>query len=122
MVSPKATRGMLWTNHELLGYFGKLTLTKVPQTIETQRLALRVFHEKDWQPLCDLFRDEQCVRYTVLMRKQTENTSFVEYRQITPVFLKRSSAQKRLSVPMAMLHRKASNHCAGARELPRHVG
>lgn len=38
---------------------------KVPQTIETDRLHLRAFRERDWRPLCDFFRDEECVRYTL---------------------------------------------------------
>ena len=33
--------------------------------LETKRLCLRAFRETDWQPLCDFFRDEDCVRYTI---------------------------------------------------------
>jgi RimJ/RimL family protein N-acetyltransferase len=35
------------------------------EILETQRLWLRAFQETDWQPLCDFFRDEECVRYTI---------------------------------------------------------
>lgn len=38
---------------------------EAPRTIETQRLDLRPFQESDWLPLCDLFRDPECVRYTI---------------------------------------------------------
>ncbi len=36
----------------------------IPQSIETARLHLRMFTEADWEPLCQMFRDEECVRYT----------------------------------------------------------
>jgi RimJ/RimL family protein N-acetyltransferase len=36
----------------------------IPQRIETARLHLRMFTEADWEPLCQIFRDEECVRYT----------------------------------------------------------
>ena len=37
----------------------------VPETLETPRLTLRMFEETDWDDLCEMFRDEECVRYTV---------------------------------------------------------
>jgi len=37
----------------------------VPTTVDTSRLTLRMFEESDWQQLCDLFRDEESVRYTI---------------------------------------------------------
>ena len=36
----------------------------VPESIETARLHLRMFTEGDWEPLCQVFRDKECVRYT----------------------------------------------------------
>lgn len=39
--------------------------TLMPETIDTARLTLRMFREEDWQALCEMFRDEDCVRYTV---------------------------------------------------------
>jgi RimJ/RimL family protein N-acetyltransferase len=38
---------------------------EAPAAIQTSRLELRGFNESDWPPLCDLFRDEECTRYTV---------------------------------------------------------
>ncbi len=40
----------------------------IPQTIETSRLQLRMFTDADWEPLCRMFRDEECVRYTTKHR------------------------------------------------------
>lgn len=37
----------------------------VPLTLETPRLTLRQFREDDWDPLCEMFGDEECVRYTI---------------------------------------------------------
>jgi len=36
----------------------------VPLSIETPRLNLRMFEESDWGALCQMFEDEECVRYT----------------------------------------------------------
>ena len=36
----------------------------VPLSIETPRLNLRMFDESDWDALCQMFEDEECVRYT----------------------------------------------------------
>lgn len=38
---------------------------ETPKQIETGRLTLRQFCEADWQPLVDLFRNQECVKYTV---------------------------------------------------------
>jgi RimJ/RimL family protein N-acetyltransferase len=46
----------------------------VPEALETPRLQLRQFQESDWDALFEMFRDEECVRYTVgtpLTRWQT---------------------------------------------------
>lgn len=40
-------------------------MIEVPETLETLRLKLRMLDEADWQPLCDLFHDEESVRYTI---------------------------------------------------------
>jgi RimJ/RimL family protein N-acetyltransferase len=37
----------------------------VPRELETPRLALRMFEEADWQPLHEMFSDDECVRYTI---------------------------------------------------------
>ena len=37
----------------------------VPESIETARLHLRMFTGADWESLCQMFRDEECVRYTM---------------------------------------------------------
>ena len=36
----------------------------VPLSIETPRLRLRMFEESDWDALCQMFEDEECVQYT----------------------------------------------------------
>ena len=36
----------------------------IPETVETPRLQLRTFTDADWEPLCQMLRDEECVRYT----------------------------------------------------------
>lgn len=49
----------------------------VPVSLETERLTLRMFEEEDWDPLFELFRDPECVRYTIgepLTRWQTWRT------------------------------------------------
>lgn len=38
--------------------------SNLPTSLETPRLKLRMFEEKDWQPLCAMFADEEWVRYT----------------------------------------------------------
>jgi RimJ/RimL family protein N-acetyltransferase len=40
-------------------------MIEIPDNLETLRLKLRMFDESDWQPLCDLFQDEESVRYTI---------------------------------------------------------
>jgi RimJ/RimL family protein N-acetyltransferase len=45
-----------------------------PQQIETQRLELRQFVEIDWLPLCDFFRDEECLKYTIQTPQQDWQT------------------------------------------------
>jgi RimJ/RimL family protein N-acetyltransferase len=40
-------------------------MSRVPETVETARLTLRLFDESDWRPLCDLFSDKDSVRYTI---------------------------------------------------------
>jgi RimJ/RimL family protein N-acetyltransferase len=35
-----------------------------PELLETPRLILRMFDDKDWDALAELFGDEACVRYT----------------------------------------------------------
>lgn len=42
-----------------------ITEMKMPPTLETERLVLRQFQLDDWESLCVMFRDEECVRYTV---------------------------------------------------------
>lgn len=37
----------------------------IPSSLETERLKLRLFLEKDWDDLHEMFKDEECVRYTV---------------------------------------------------------
>lgn len=37
----------------------------MPLTLETERLVLRQFQLDDWDALCEMFRDEECVRYTI---------------------------------------------------------
>jgi RimJ/RimL family protein N-acetyltransferase len=37
----------------------------MPLTLETERLHLRQFTLDDWQHLCEMFSDEECVRFTV---------------------------------------------------------
>jgi RimJ/RimL family protein N-acetyltransferase len=37
----------------------------IPEAIETPRLKLRMFDETDWDDLHEMFRDEECVRYTI---------------------------------------------------------
>jgi RimJ/RimL family protein N-acetyltransferase len=37
----------------------------VPTRLETSRLTLRMFVEEDWSALHEMFRDPECVRYTV---------------------------------------------------------
>jgi len=37
----------------------------VPNSLETARLNLRMFRENDWQSLCEMFSDKECVKYTV---------------------------------------------------------
>ena len=39
--------------------------TDVPEILKTSRLKLRMFSESDWQALCELFHDEESVRYTI---------------------------------------------------------
>jgi hypothetical protein len=36
----------------------------IPQELETPRLHLRRFEEADWDALCQIFEDDDCVRYT----------------------------------------------------------
>lgn len=36
----------------------------IPLTLESPRLNLRMFEESDWDALCLMFEDEECVRYT----------------------------------------------------------
>jgi RimJ/RimL family protein N-acetyltransferase len=48
-----------------------------PLSLETPRLALRMFQETDWGALHEMFQDEECVRYTIgspLTRWQTWRT------------------------------------------------
>lgn len=35
-----------------------------PLSLETPRLKLRLFAESDWDALCRMFEDQECVRYT----------------------------------------------------------
>ncbi len=37
----------------------------IPERLETERLILRTFEEKDWRDLYEYYRDEECMRYTV---------------------------------------------------------
>jgi RimJ/RimL family protein N-acetyltransferase len=37
----------------------------IPESLETSRLKLRRCELRDWQPLCAIFSDPECVRYTV---------------------------------------------------------
>lgn len=37
----------------------------IPASLETDRLKLRLFEEKDWDDLHAMFSDEECVRYTI---------------------------------------------------------
>jgi RimJ/RimL family protein N-acetyltransferase len=37
----------------------------IPESIQTPRLTLRMFDETDWDELHEMFRDEECVRYTI---------------------------------------------------------
>lgn len=37
----------------------------IPELLETPRLYLRLFEGRDWDALCEMFNDEECVRYTV---------------------------------------------------------
>ena len=37
----------------------------MPTALETQRLELRMWRESDWAPLCQMFSDPECVRYTI---------------------------------------------------------
>jgi RimJ/RimL family protein N-acetyltransferase len=49
----------------------------VPALLDTSRLALRMFEEADWDALHEIFRDEECVRYTIgspLVQWQTWRT------------------------------------------------
>ena len=49
----------------------------VPALLDTSRLVLRMFEEADWDALHEIFRDEECVRYTIgapLPRWQTWRT------------------------------------------------
>jgi RimJ/RimL family protein N-acetyltransferase len=43
----------------------KSLAAEAPASIQTPRLELRTFKESDWLPLCDLFQDKECTRYTV---------------------------------------------------------
>lgn len=36
----------------------------VPKELETSRLQLRMFAERDWESLCIMFSDPECVKYT----------------------------------------------------------
>jgi RimJ/RimL family protein N-acetyltransferase len=50
---------------------------QVPTLLNTSRLGLRMFEEADWDALDEIFRDEECVRYTIgspLLRWQTWRT------------------------------------------------
>lgn len=38
---------------------------QVPESLETDRLSLRMFQEEDWDDLHRMFADEECVRYTI---------------------------------------------------------
>jgi RimJ/RimL family protein N-acetyltransferase len=38
---------------------------RVPVALSTNRLVLRMFTERDWEPLAEMFADEECVKYTV---------------------------------------------------------
>ncbi len=37
----------------------------IPDSLETERLNLRMFSIDDWQSLCEMFGDKECVRYTI---------------------------------------------------------
>ncbi len=37
----------------------------IPESLQTPRLQLRMFQDSDWAPLCEMFRDEDSVRYTL---------------------------------------------------------
>lgn len=37
----------------------------IPLLLETERLKLRMFKEEDWAPLCEMFANKECVRYTL---------------------------------------------------------
>ena len=40
-------------------------LANIPTLLETSRLVLRQFEERDWDDLHRMFEDEECVRYTI---------------------------------------------------------
>jgi RimJ/RimL family protein N-acetyltransferase len=40
-------------------------LANIPTLLETSRLVLRQFDERDWDDLHRMFEDEECVRYTI---------------------------------------------------------
>lgn len=37
----------------------------IPEVLHTPRLTLRMFGEADWDGLCEMFEDAECVRYTL---------------------------------------------------------
>lgn len=42
-----------------------MATVRAPAELETPRLTLRMFNEADWDALHEMFRDEECVRYTI---------------------------------------------------------
>src|SRR5579859_2256028 len=54
-----------------------MAAAQVPALLNTSRLALRIFEEADWDALHEIFRDDECVRYTIgspLLHWQTWRT------------------------------------------------
>lgn len=47
----------------------------IPELLETERLKLRMFAEKDWKDMHDYFSDPECMRYTS-GRQFSENESW----------------------------------------------
>ena len=74
----------------------------VPEIIETERLQLRMFQEHDWEPLCRMFRDEECVRYTL----KTPQPDWMTWRWMT-VYL--GHWQIRGYGPYAAVEKKSNN-------------
>ena len=53
-------------------------LADIPALLETSRLVLRQFHERDWDDLHRMFEDEECVRYMI----KTPHTHWQTWRML----------------------------------------